>query len=78
LDRGRKVYFRESENIAIEMSLNQGRLVQDFLMVIWFQVPSSSPSFFLFFLSLPVCRRLSLLLGGAEGGGRGAKNPGPL
>ncbi len=28
LERGRKVYFRESENIAIEMSLNQGRLVQ--------------------------------------------------
>ncbi len=27
LERGRKVYFRESENIAIEMSLNQGRLV---------------------------------------------------
>ncbi len=26
LERGRKVYFRESE-IAIEMSLNQGRLV---------------------------------------------------
>ena len=29
LERGRKVYFRESENIAIEMSLNQGRLVHD-------------------------------------------------
>jgi hypothetical protein len=28
LERGRKVYFRESENIAIEMSLNQGHLVQ--------------------------------------------------
>ena len=28
LELGRKVYFRESENIAIEMSLNQGRLVQ--------------------------------------------------
>ncbi len=28
LERGRKVYFRESENIAIKMSLNQGRLVQ--------------------------------------------------
>ncbi len=27
LERGRKVYFRESENIAIEMPLNQGRLV---------------------------------------------------
>jgi hypothetical protein len=27
LERGRKVYFRESENIAIEMTLNQGRLV---------------------------------------------------
>ncbi len=27
LERGRKVYFRESENIAIDMSLNQGRLV---------------------------------------------------
>jgi hypothetical protein len=27
LERGRKVYFRESENMAIEMSLNQGRLV---------------------------------------------------
>ena len=24
------MYFRESENIAIEMSLNQGRLVQAF------------------------------------------------
>ena len=27
LGRGRKVYFRESENIAIETPLNQGRLV---------------------------------------------------
>ena len=27
LERGRKVYFRESENVAIEMTLNQGRLV---------------------------------------------------
>ena len=27
LERGRKVYFRESKNMAIEMSLNQGRLV---------------------------------------------------
>ncbi len=31
LERGRKVYFRESENVAIEMSLNQGRLVHSFL-----------------------------------------------
>ncbi len=28
LERGRKVYFRESESMAIEMTLNQGRLVQ--------------------------------------------------
>jgi hypothetical protein len=28
LERGRKVYFRESKNMAIEMTLNQGRLVQ--------------------------------------------------
>ena len=27
LERGRKVYFRESKNMAIEMTLNQGRLV---------------------------------------------------
>jgi hypothetical protein len=27
LERGRKVYFRDSKNMAIEMSLNQGRLV---------------------------------------------------
>jgi hypothetical protein len=27
LERGRKVYFRESENVVIEMTLNQGRLV---------------------------------------------------
>ncbi len=27
LERGRKVYFRESKNMAIEMTLIQGRLV---------------------------------------------------
>jgi len=27
LGRGRKVYFRERKNMAIEMTLNQGRLV---------------------------------------------------
>ena len=30
LERGRKVYFRESVNVVIEMSLNQGRLVQKY------------------------------------------------
>ena len=37
LERSRKVYFRESENIAIEMSLNQGRLVQSFKPFLEFQ-----------------------------------------
>ena len=27
LERDRKVYFRASENVVIEMTLNQGRLV---------------------------------------------------
>jgi hypothetical protein len=31
LERGRKVYFRESKNMAIEMTLNQGRLVHTHL-----------------------------------------------
>ncbi len=26
------MYFRESENMAIEMTLNQGRLVQDYCL----------------------------------------------
>jgi hypothetical protein len=31
LERGQKVYFRESKNVAIEMTLNQGRLVHAFI-----------------------------------------------
>ncbi len=39
LERGRKVYFRESKNMSVEMTLNQGRLVQKLLRKISLNIP---------------------------------------